>query len=120
MNYAIVRIGGKQYKVFPKDIIIVDKAGGGKGEKIKIEDVLLFVKDDKTLVGRPKVDGVSFQATILEQLKGKKQRVVKFKPKSRYKRVLGARRFLTKLEIGPFGEKKAKTPLDSRKVKEEK
>jgi len=105
MNYAIARIGGKQYKVSPKDIIIVDKIVGEKGNKVEINDILLLVKDDKVLVGRPKVDGVSFSATILEQLRGKKQRVVKFKPKSRYKRVSGTRRLLTKIEIGPFKEK---------------
>ncbi|OGD86119.1 50S ribosomal protein L21 [Candidatus Curtissbacteria bacterium RBG_16_39_7] len=108
MSYAIVKIGGKQYKVFSQETITVDKRDGAKGEKVKIDDVLLLVKDGKTQIGRPKIENVSITATILDQIKAKKQRVVKFRPKSRYMRVKGARRFLTKLEIGPFEEKKEK------------
>lgn len=108
MNYAIVKIGGKQYKVSPQETITVDKIDGAKGEKVKIDDILLLVKDGKAQIGRPKIEGISVQAIIVDQIRSKKQRVVKFKPKSRYKRVKGSRRLLTKLEVGPFKEKKAK------------
>jgi len=108
MNYAVARIGGKQYKIFPNSVIAVDKIAGEKGGKIKIEDVLLLVEDNEIFVGRPRVDQVSINATVVEQLKDKKQRVVKFKPKSRYLKVQGSRRFLTKLEIASFEKKRKK------------
>jgi large subunit ribosomal protein L21 len=117
MNYAIIKIAGKQYKVSPHDVITIDKIAGTKGEKVKIDDVLLLIKDGKTQVGRPKIEGVSIQATILDQIKSKKQRVVKFRAKSRYKKVKGMRRLWTKLEIGLFEEKKAKVLPVGKQVK---
>jgi large subunit ribosomal protein L21 len=108
MSYAIVRIAGKQYKVSPKKIIIVDNLDGAKGEKIEIGDVLLLKDEGKTQIGTPNIENFSLRAVILDQIKAKKQKVVKFKPKSRYKKVLGARRFLTKLEIGDFPPRREK------------
>lgn len=109
MNYAVIRIGGKQYKVSPHDTIIAGRIEGERGEKIEIDEVLLLVDNGQTLIGRPKIEDFSIWATIVDYQKSKKLKVVKFKPKSRYLRVKGTRQILTKLEINSFERKQKKT-----------
>ena len=99
MEYAVVRIGGKQYKVSTGDIIEVDKQDVKPNEQVIFDDVLLFASNGKTKIGNPKVDSVKVKALVLEQKKGKKIRVAKFKAKVRYRRVMGFRPQLTRLEI---------------------
>src|SRR3989344_8024753 len=99
MQYAIVRSGGKQYKVFKGDIIDVDKLNVEVGKETKLDDILLLVSDDKVNVGTPSVKDVSVKAKVLNQIKGEKVRVAKFKAKVRYRRVTGFRPQLTRLQI---------------------
>lgn len=99
MNYAVVKIGGKQYKLAEGDIIEVDKLPGKNGDAIKLEQVLLYAFDNQVKIGTPHVLGILVKAQILEQKKGEKIRVAKFKAKSRYRRVRGFRSLLTKLKI---------------------
>lgn len=100
MEYAIVRSGGKQYKVFKDLVITVDRLSSKVGEKILLDDVLIYVNDDGKLnLGRPKVLGVNIKGTILEHTKGEKIRIAKFKAKAKYRRVIGYRQHLTKIKI---------------------
>lgn len=99
MEYAIVISGGKQYKVFKDSIITVEKLNLNIGEKILLEDVLLYVKDGKVNLGKPRSLGVTIKGTILEHIKGEKIRIAKFKAKSKYRRVTGHRQHLTKVKI---------------------
>jgi large subunit ribosomal protein L21 len=99
MDYAVVRIGGTQYKVSAGSIIEVDKLNAQPDEQVVFDDVLLFASNGKTKIGNPRVSGVKVKAKVLEQKKGKKIRVAKFKAKVRYRRVMGFRPLLTKLEI---------------------
>jgi len=99
MEYAVVRIGGKQYKVSKGDILEVDKQDAKPNEQVILDDVLLFAFNRETKIGNPRVSGVKVKAKVLEQKKGKKIRVAKFKAKVRYRRVMGFRPQLTRLEI---------------------
>lgn len=99
MDYAIVKIGGKQYKVTKGAVIEVDGLGLEKGKETSFEDVLLVVSDGKIQIGKPRVKNTKVRAKILQELKGDKIRVSKFKAKSRYRRVMGFRPLLTRLEI---------------------
>ncbi|OGH19112.1 MAG: 50S ribosomal protein L21 [Candidatus Levybacteria bacterium RIFCSPHIGHO2_02_FULL_37_13] len=99
MEYAVVRIGGKQYKVSKGDIIDVDKQDMKVNDQVVLDDVLLFVSDGKTKIGNPRVSDVKIKAKVLIQKKGKKIRVAKFKAKVRYRRVMGFRSQLTSLEV---------------------
>ena len=99
MEYAVVRIGGKQYKVSKGDIIDVDKQDMKVNDQVVLDDVLLFVSDGKTKIGNPRVSDVKIKAKVLTQKKGKKIRVAKFKAKVRYRRVMGFRSQLTSLEV---------------------
>lgn len=99
MKYAILKIAGKQYKVSEGEIFEVDKLEGEKGEKLTFEEVLLLNDGKDVKVGQPYIQGAKVTAEILEQLKGEKIRVAKFKAKSRYRRVIGFRPQLTKIKI---------------------
>ena len=99
MAYAIVKIGGSQYKVSVGDELDVEKLEGKKGDKITFGEVLLLSQADKLKLGKPLVKGATVEAEILEQFKGKKIRVATFKAKSRYRRVKGHRKHLTKIKI---------------------
>jgi len=97
--FVIVRIGNKQFKVAPKDVIIVDRMDGKVGDVVEFPDVLL-VQDEKAVkVGKPTVKGVKVTAKILAQEKGEKIDIHRFKSKVRYRRARGFRAELTKLEV---------------------
>lgn len=99
MNYAVIKASGKQYKVSPGSILEIDKIEGDAGKNITFEEVLLTGDSDKIVLGRPYIKGVFVRAKIVDQIKGDKVRVAKFKAKSKYRRVTGFRHQLTKVEI---------------------
>lgn len=99
MKYAVIESGGKQYKIIEGDVIEVDKINGEKDQKIIFDKVLLYVADGAVLVGKPIVPDVKIQGIILEQKKGEKIRVQKFKAKARFRRTTGFRPLLTRVQI---------------------
>ena len=99
MEYAVVKTGGKQYKVSKDTILEVDRLSNKVGENFTFDEVLLYVAGEKIKLGKPKVEGVKVKATVLEHFKGDKLRIAKFKHKVRYKRVMGHRQYLTKIKI---------------------
>lgn len=99
MEYAIIKTGGKQYKVSKDTIISVEKLAFKKGESFSFDQVFLHVIDGASKIGMPRVTGVTVKATVLEHLKGDKLRVSKFKAKSKYRRVTGHRQNLTRIKI---------------------
>lgn len=98
-KYAIVKIGGFQFKVAEGEELAVEKIDGKKGEAVEFNEVFLIVEDKQVKIGQPQVKGAKVKAKILEQLKGEKIRVATYKAKSRYRRVKGHRQLLTKLQI---------------------
>lgn len=99
MNYAVIRSGGKQHKVSVGDIIEVDKLTTAANGQVSFSEILLYVADGKVRIGTPTIKEVTVKGTVLEQKKGKKIRVAKFKAKSRYRRVMGFRPQLTRIKI---------------------
>ena len=96
--YAIIEMGGKQYRVAEGDSILVDRVGEEEGAKVSPRAVLFA--DDKTAV----MDGadlgkVKVEAVVTEHLKGPKIRVATYRPKKRHRRQMGHRSHLTRLEI---------------------
>jgi len=99
--YAIVKVGGKQYRVEKGDSIVVDRMHAGEGDKVQLQP-LLYRPDGK---GDPVFEGselekVKVEAVVTGHERGPKVRVLKFKPKKGYKRRSGHRSELTRLEIG--------------------
>lgn len=96
--YAIVRSGGKQYRVEENGIVTVDRLEGTAGDSVTIEEVL-FVGGDSPKWGAPIVKGATVSATIVEQAKGKKIDGFNYKPKKNIQRHWGHRQQLTRLKI---------------------
>jgi len=96
---AVIKTGGKQYKVKVGDKIKVEKLDGKEDAKI-IFDQVLFLGDEKDVkVGNPIVKGAKVEGKILKTAKGKKVVGIKFKPKKRYKVKFGHRQTMTEVEI---------------------
>ena len=97
--YAVIKTGGKQYRVEPGQTIRVEKLDGDAGTKVDIKDVLLVADGDNVRVGAPVVSGVSVAAEIVGQEKGDKLVVFKFRRRKAYRRRNGHRQSYTALKI---------------------
>lgn len=98
--FAVVEIGGRQYKVAQNDKIDVELLETEPGESIKFNKVLLVSSNDKDAnIGMPYLKGATVEAKVIKHFKGEKIRVFKFTPKKRYKKTQGHRQNYTQLEI---------------------
>ncbi len=113
--YAIVKVGGKQYRVEKGDSIVVDRMRASEGDKVALQP-LLYADGDKSVLGGPDLEKVKVEATVTGHERGKKIHVLKFKPKRGYKRRSGHRSDLTRLEIA---EIKVAARRSSAKKKED-
>jgi large subunit ribosomal protein L21 len=97
--YAVVKTGGKQYRVAKNDVIIVEKLAADAGSALELDEVLILDDGKETVVGTPLVDGARVAATVLDQTRGDKIIVFKKKRRKDYKRKKGHRQDLTVLRI---------------------
>lgn len=97
--YAVVKTGGKQYRVAKDDVIIVEKLAADAGSALELDEVLILDDGKETVVGTPLVDGARVAATVLDQTRGDKIIVFKKKRRKDYKRKKGHRQDLTVLRI---------------------
>ncbi len=97
--YAIVRTGGKQYRVEEGSILRVEKLPAKEGEEVLLEDVLLISGDDGVIIPDREEPGAKVTAKVMRHLKGPKIIVFKYKPKKGYHRKQGHRQLLTELRI---------------------
>ena len=97
--YAVIRTGGKQYRVSPGDSIEVEKLPYDVGEQIELDEVLLVSNDSGPKIGQPLVEGAKVKATVTRQTKGRKVIIFKFRPSKRYRRKRGHRQHYTRLRI---------------------
>ena len=100
--YAIIRSGGKQYRVAEGDRVRLERIAGEVGDEVSLEDVLLVGQSDSIQVGTPSLNGVRVTGTIVEQGKDRKITVFKFKRRKMYRRKQGHRQRFTEVEIGPI------------------
>ena len=97
--YAIIKTGGKQYKVAEGDVITVEKLEAEEGAAVTLDQVLTVVKEDGVVVGKPVVEGAKVTAKVEAQGKDKKILVFKYKAKSNYRKRQGHRQPFTKVVI---------------------
>ena len=97
--YAVIQTGGKQYKVEPGATVVVEKLPGTAGDAVQFDDVLLISDDESVHVGRPMVEGAKVTGEIVEQGRGKKLIVFKFKRRKDYRRKNGHRQDYTSVRI---------------------
>ncbi len=100
--YAIIRTGGKQYKVEAGDEILVEKLELEDGSEVSFE-VLMLCDGENVTVGKPVVEGVAAKGEVVEQTKGKKLIVFKYKPKKNSRKKQGHRQPYTKVKINAIG-----------------
>ena len=97
--YAVIKTGGKQYRVSPGDIISVEKLTGKIGDKVNIDDVLMISGDKGPKVGSPTIKGAKVRGVITDQRRGKKINILKYKRRKGYRRKLGHRQHYTQIKI---------------------
>lgn len=99
--FAVIETGGKQYLVQTGETLKIEKLAVEPGKEVVFDKVLLLANDDGSdvKIGQPYLEGVSIAATVESQERTKKLRVVKFKRKVRYKRVIGHRQHQTKVTL---------------------
>jgi large subunit ribosomal protein L21 len=122
-DYAVVSVSGKQYKVSVGDKIVTDNLSA-QDEQISLSPVLLTKIGSDIKMGQPYLDGVSVTAKIIENKKGEKIRVFKYKAKSRYRKTRGYRHSHTVLEVlsvgGPVKDVVSETKTSREKETEPK
>ena len=108
MNYAIIKTGGRQFRVAEGDTIDVDILDVEPGKTATFGDVLLFADGDKVTHGDPLISGAKVTAEVLEQRKDKEVIAFKYRRRKGYHRTVGHRRKLTRVKIKSInvGEKK--------------
>ena len=99
MAYAIIRSGGKQYRVSPGQTITVEKLAVERGQKVTFDDVMLLADGPKVTAGDPNVSGVAVVGEVIEQFKDKKVIAFKYRRRKGYHRTVGHRRMLTRVKI---------------------
>ena len=97
--YAVIRSGGKQYRVAPGQTIRLEKLAGDVGSKVEIKDVLLVENDGNIQLGTPVIANVTVEGTVVEQDRTKKIIVFKKKRKKQYRRTQGHRQDYTAIRI---------------------
>lgn len=95
--YAIVKTGGKQYRVERGQTLLVERLAAAEGADVALEPILY--RSDEVVVDRAALEGVKVTARVLGHVRGEKLRVFKFKPKRGYKRRTGHRQELTRIEV---------------------
>ena len=101
--FAVVKTGGKQYRVAKGDTIKVEKLAGEVGDKIALSDVLMVADGEAVTVGRPLVDGAHVDAEIVDQGRSPKIIIFKMRRRKNYRRKAGHRQPFTALRIMEIG-----------------
>ena len=97
--FAVVQIGGKQYKIQEGDIIFVEKLDSAEGETVVFNDVFAISQDNEFKAGTPTISGASVSANIVKHGKDKKIYVMRYKSKKNQKKKIGHRQPYTKIQI---------------------
>ncbi len=97
--YAVIKTGGKQYKVAEGDEVIIEKLDAEEGGKVEFEEVVLVADGDDVKVGTPTVKGAKVTGSVVKNGKGPKIRIFKYKHKNNYRRRQGHRQPFTKVKI---------------------
>ena len=97
--YAVIKTGGKQYKVEQGQKIRVEKIDAESGASVELDKVLMIADGENVTIGTPYVDGGKVTATITEHGRGKKVRIIKFRRRKHHKKTQGHRQAYTELEI---------------------
>ncbi len=97
--YAVVKTGGKQYKVTQGEYLKVEKLEGNEGDTVELDQVLMIADGDKLKIGSPMVDGGKVTATIKSHGRHKKVEIMKFRRRKHHQKRTGHRQYYTEIEV---------------------
>lgn len=97
--FAVIKTGGKQYKVQKDDKLLVEKLEGKEGDKVTLDEVLMIADGKKSTLGEPLIEGAKVEAKVVTQTRGPKITVFKKKRRQNYRRKKGHRQDLTMIQI---------------------
>ncbi len=97
--YAVIKTGGKQYRVSPGQKLRVEKIEVAPGESVSFDEVLLIADGDNVTVGAPRVEGGQVTATVKSQGRADKIHIVKFRRRKHHRKQMGHRQYFTEVEI---------------------
>ena len=115
--YAVIKTGGKQYRVAEGQTLKVEKLDVGEGASVDFDTVLMIADGDRIEVGSPYIEGARVSATVKSQGRGPKIRIIKFRRRKHYRKTQGHRQSFTELRIGGIsgsaasGPQKAEAPV---------
>ncbi|MDX2050753.1 MAG: 50S ribosomal protein L21 [Polyangiaceae bacterium] len=99
MTQAVIRTGGKQYRVAAGDTVKIEKLEGSTGDSVQFDQILLLSAEGKVQVGKPTIPGAKVEGKIVDQGRGPKLIVFKFRRRKRYRRKNGHRQDFTAVQI---------------------
>ena len=102
--YALVKTGGKQYRVAKDDTILVERIAADEGAEVILNDIVMLADGDKVTIGTPKVAGAAVSATVMRQTRGPKIIIFRRKRRKNHRRTQGHRQDLTLLKINDIAE----------------
>lgn len=116
--YAVIKTGGKQYRVIPGERLKVEKLLGEVGSDVTIDQVLMLADGDNVTIGAPLIAGASVPAKVLSHGRGDKVMIFKFRRRKHYRKTQGHRQDYTEIQIGDFGTTSTKAaPAKAAKAK---
>jgi large subunit ribosomal protein L21 len=110
--YAVIKTGGKQYRVQAGDVLVVEKLDGEAGAEVAFNEVLMFGEGADVVVGAPLVDGAVVNATLIETRKGEKVKIFKKIRRQGYRRTKGHRQFESVLRVTSVAAGKTESKWD--------
>ena len=102
--YALVKTGGKQYRVAKDDTILVERITAEEGAEVILDDIVMLGDGDKVTIGTPRVEGAAVSATVVRQTRGPKIIIFRRKRRKNHRRTQGHRQDLTLLKINAVAE----------------
>jgi len=111
--YAVIKTGGKQYKVTAGDKLKVEKLAGEVGSKVVLDKILMLADGDAITIGSPLVAGAKVNATVVSHGRGDKVMIFKFRRRKHYRKTQGHRQSYTEILIEDVNGKGASAPVKS-------
>ncbi len=97
--YAVFKTGGKQYRASTGDVIKIEKIEAEKGATVELDQVLMVGEGEDVKIGTPYLEGGKVTATVIDQGRRDKIKIIKFKRRKNYRRQMGHRQYFTQIEI---------------------
>ncbi len=114
--YAVIKTGGKQYRVTSGLKLKVEKLIGEVGSSVTLDQVLVLADGDNVTIGAPLIAGATVQATVVSHGRGDKVMIFKFRRRKHYRKTQGHRQSYTEIQIGELGASTAAKPVKAAKA----